>query len=154
MPAAEASLQGHLRRRTKAGPAPGGPAPAQDHSPQGQGGLGDEEGMLSFRLVPSLQSTSALHPSRCPVPSGWAPKSRSSTQEVPRVPADACGLSPALEQADLPPLWSRRHPLGSSGETGWRRTPPVVGADQRVTVRARHNPETGSKASAPTVVFV
>lgn len=81
---------------------PCSPALAQDLSPQGQGGLGDEEGKLSFPQVPGLQSTSALHPSRCQVPSGW------STQEVPHVPADACGSAPP---------WSRRTCLLSGAGT-------------------------------------
>lgn len=96
------------------------PALTQDHSLQGQGGLGDEEGMLSFPQVPSLQNPSALHPARCHGPSGWAPESPQSAQEVPRVPAG----QHCPEQADLPPDGGRRHQLGSLGKTGWLRTRP------------------------------
>lgn len=147
LPATDASLQVNQGR-------PCSPALAQDHSLQGHGGFGDEEGMLSFPQVPSLQNPFLIFALTLPnhlILSSQEPAVRTVSASC------ACGrlrVSTAPEQADLPPVWGRRHQLGFLGKTIWLRNPLVVGSDQPVIVRARQNPETRSKASVPTVAFV
>lgn len=121
---------------------PCSPALAQDHSPQGQGGLGDEEGKLSFPQVPASR---ALQP--------FTPLVAKSPQVGPRRKCLVCLRTPAGQHR--PGAGGPASCLGP-GPAAWiprgdrlAEKSLVAGADQPAQSGPGRTPrqdETGSKA--------